>query len=182
MTGLIDLDRDICLGCSCRFPWELSFWLPVLTLLLQHTSSEEGDGLYVFFSFTYPKLLLNFEPWSELLSWLHLSLTSLPYFHLPFQVNPVCLWLLGDYTRRMSMVHVVTRYCEEVHDLCCCLLQRIEEASSAVVWMFQSQTRSWESKTLKSSMTISIPLPESNNLYKKPSKRTPKNCDKDAEV
>lgn len=24
MIGLIDLDRNICLGCSCKFPWELS--------------------------------------------------------------------------------------------------------------------------------------------------------------
>jgi hypothetical protein len=49
MTGLINLDRDICLGCSCRFPWELScFWLPVLTLLFKILQLKKGMGFVVF--------------------------------------------------------------------------------------------------------------------------------------
>ena len=48
----------------------LMFWLPVLTLLLQHTSSEEGNRFCVsFFPLYTHSLLLNFEPFSELLSW-----------------------------------------------------------------------------------------------------------------
>ena len=37
----------------------LMFWLPVLTLLLQHNLSEEGDGFFEFLSFIYAKLIIK---------------------------------------------------------------------------------------------------------------------------
>jgi hypothetical protein len=40
----------------------LMFWLPVLTLLLQHTPSEERDVFCGFFPLYAQSLLLNFEP------------------------------------------------------------------------------------------------------------------------
>jgi hypothetical protein len=63
----------------------LMFWLPALTLLLQHTPVEKGDGFCVFIFPLYTQsLLLDFEPCSEPLSWLHPSLVPLPYFQPSF--------------------------------------------------------------------------------------------------
>ena len=91
MTGLINLDRDICLGCSCRFPWELwclgNLLWPCCYNILQLT---KGDGFCGVSSFIYTKLIIRL--WALLRTFVLASYFSLPITLFPAPLSGKPSW------------------------------------------------------------------------------------------
>lgn len=82
-TSLINLDRAICLGCSCRFPWKLSCF-GCLQWPCSKTCSSCRMGWVLFFVFPFINRRLIIKLWALIRTFILASFFShTPTFSFP---------------------------------------------------------------------------------------------------